>query len=234
MSVSSPVFWDRRQITAWKHWRSLLSKPDNHELSSVRCFAGDITIDKPGVQLKQTLNSNPNCLLLSLLAHKLIRFFGSCPSGHLDVMPVRVLSEGAGPDAQVPKQLTRIPISLISMNTDSSDKMFKVCWQQVDQKGLSFSHKEKTDLYFYKDWTLISHFVENNKLKDGLCSHSQVPRFSVVFKNFTYFPLFLVFSCWLPCISSLFPFHLSATSHHLFTSTSFLFSFIWSYFLLLD
>ncbi|XP_041794905.1 protection of telomeres protein 1 isoform X2 [Chelmon rostratus] len=40
-------------------------------------------------------------------------------------MPVRVLSEGAGPDAQVPKQLTRIPISLISMNTDSSDKMFK-------------------------------------------------------------------------------------------------------------
>ncbi|XP_049429410.1 LOW QUALITY PROTEIN: protection of telomeres protein 1 [Epinephelus fuscoguttatus] len=37
-------------------------------------------------------------------------------------MPVRVLSEGAGPGAQVPKHLTRIPISVITTSTDCSNK----------------------------------------------------------------------------------------------------------------
>ncbi|XP_028441116.1 protection of telomeres protein 1 isoform X2 [Perca flavescens] len=38
-----------------------------------------------------------------------------------DAMPVRVLSEGAGPGAQVPAHLTRIPISLITTSTDFSN-----------------------------------------------------------------------------------------------------------------
>lgn len=33
-------------------------------------------------------------------------------------MPVHVLSEGAGPGAQVPAQLTRIPVSVISTSGD--------------------------------------------------------------------------------------------------------------------
>ncbi|XP_029282932.1 protection of telomeres protein 1 isoform X2 [Cottoperca gobio] len=37
-------------------------------------------------------------------------------------MPVHVLSEGAGPGAQVPTHLTRIPISLISTSTDYSNR----------------------------------------------------------------------------------------------------------------
>ncbi|XP_070828388.1 protection of telomeres protein 1 [Chaetodon trifascialis] len=40
-------------------------------------------------------------------------------------MPVRVLSTGAGPDAQVPAHMTRIPISLIGADTDSSNKTVK-------------------------------------------------------------------------------------------------------------
>ncbi|KAA8590404.1 hypothetical protein FQN60_014338 [Etheostoma spectabile] len=40
-------------------------------------------------------------------------------------MPVRVLSEGAGPGAQVPAHLTRIPISLITTSTDCSNKTVK-------------------------------------------------------------------------------------------------------------
>ncbi|XP_044049518.1 protection of telomeres protein 1 isoform X2 [Siniperca chuatsi] len=40
-------------------------------------------------------------------------------------MPVCVLSEGAGPGAQVPTHLTRIPISLISTSTDYTNKMVK-------------------------------------------------------------------------------------------------------------
>ncbi|KAI3370962.1 hypothetical protein L3Q82_023610, partial [Scortum barcoo] len=44
---------------------------------------------------------------------------------HLDVMPVRVLSEGAGPGAQVPTHLTEIPISLISTDTDCSNHTVK-------------------------------------------------------------------------------------------------------------
>lgn len=39
-------------------------------------------------------------------------------SGRLDVMPVHVLSEGVGPDAQVPAHLTRIPVSVISTGGD--------------------------------------------------------------------------------------------------------------------
>ncbi|XP_059191877.1 protection of telomeres protein 1 [Centropristis striata] len=46
-------------------------------------------------------------------------------AGHGDVMPVRVLSEGAGPGAEVPKHLTRIPISLISTSTDCSNNTVK-------------------------------------------------------------------------------------------------------------
>nr|XP_046250001.1 protection of telomeres protein 1 isoform X2 [Scatophagus argus] len=48
----------------------------------------------------------------------------SC-SCHLHVMPVHVLSEGAGPGAHVPTHLTRIPISLISTGADYSDKTVK-------------------------------------------------------------------------------------------------------------
>ncbi|KAM9351979.1 protection of telomeres protein 1 [Symphorus nematophorus] len=40
-------------------------------------------------------------------------------------MPIHVLSEGAGPGAQVPTHLTRIPISLISTTTDCSNKTVK-------------------------------------------------------------------------------------------------------------
>ncbi|KAM7003177.1 protection of telomeres protein 1 isoform 1-T1 [Tautogolabrus adspersus] len=40
-------------------------------------------------------------------------------------MPVQVLSEGAGPDAQVPAHLARIPISLINMSTDCSNRKVK-------------------------------------------------------------------------------------------------------------
>nr|XP_033489962.1 protection of telomeres protein 1 [Epinephelus lanceolatus]XP_033489963.1 protection of telomeres protein 1 [Epinephelus lanceolatus] len=40
-------------------------------------------------------------------------------------MPVRVLSEGAGPGAQLPKHLTRIPISVITTSTDCSNKTVK-------------------------------------------------------------------------------------------------------------
>ncbi|XP_042266718.1 protection of telomeres protein 1 isoform X1 [Thunnus maccoyii] len=46
-------------------------------------------------------------------------------AGHLDVMPVHVLSEGAGPGVQVPAHLTRIPVSLISAGTDCTDKTVK-------------------------------------------------------------------------------------------------------------
>lgn len=42
-------------------------------------------------------------------------------------MPVRVLSEGAGPGAQVPAHLTRIPISLISASSDYCNNTVKVC-----------------------------------------------------------------------------------------------------------
>ncbi|CAK6974682.1 protection of telomeres protein 1 isoform X1 [Scomber scombrus] len=42
-----------------------------------------------------------------------------------DVMPVRVMSEGAGPNVQVPAHLTRIPVSLISISTDCSDRTVK-------------------------------------------------------------------------------------------------------------
>ncbi|XP_045892963.1 protection of telomeres protein 1-like [Micropterus dolomieu] len=45
--------------------------------------------------------------------------------GHLDVMPVLVLSEGAGPGAQVPSHLTRIPFSLISTSTNYTNKTVK-------------------------------------------------------------------------------------------------------------
>ncbi|XP_049928819.1 protection of telomeres protein 1 isoform X2 [Epinephelus moara] len=40
-------------------------------------------------------------------------------------MPVCVLSEGVGPGAQVPKHLTRIPISVITTSTDCSNKTVK-------------------------------------------------------------------------------------------------------------
>uniref|UniRef100_UPI0037E732BB protection of telomeres protein 1 isoform X2 n=1 Tax=Semicossyphus pulcher TaxID=241346 RepID=UPI0037E732BB len=40
-------------------------------------------------------------------------------------MPVHVLSDGAGPGAQVPTHLTSIPISLISSSTDCSNKTVK-------------------------------------------------------------------------------------------------------------
>ncbi|KAM6926549.1 protection of telomeres protein 1 isoform 1-T2 [Lycodopsis pacificus] len=40
-------------------------------------------------------------------------------------MPQRVMLEGAGPGAQVPAHLTRVPISLISTDTDCSDKTVK-------------------------------------------------------------------------------------------------------------
>lgn len=42
-------------------------------------------------------------------------------------MPVIVLSEGAGPGAQVPAHLTRIPIADISVDTDCTGKSVKVC-----------------------------------------------------------------------------------------------------------
>ncbi|XP_069018523.1 protection of telomeres protein 1 [Embiotoca jacksoni] len=40
-------------------------------------------------------------------------------------MPVHVLSEGVGPGTQVPAHLTRIPISLISTSTDSTNRIVK-------------------------------------------------------------------------------------------------------------
>ncbi|XP_039989780.1 protection of telomeres protein 1 [Xiphias gladius] len=49
----------------------------------------------------------------------------SSRSRHLDVMPICVLSEGAGPGAQVPGHLSRIPIPLITTSTDYSNKTVK-------------------------------------------------------------------------------------------------------------
>lgn len=90
-------------------------------------------------------NSNANYLSPSLLEQKLI--FDSCPSGHLDIMPVCVLSEGAGSGAQIPTHLTRIPILLISNSTDVSNKTVKVCLQQAcNQRGFSFLHNNETDI----------------------------------------------------------------------------------------
>ncbi|GLD61748.1 protection of telomeres protein 1 [Lates japonicus] len=48
----------------------------------------------------------------------------SC-SCHLDVMPLCVLSEGAGPGTQVPAHLTRISIPLITSSTDCFNKTVK-------------------------------------------------------------------------------------------------------------
>lgn len=76
------------------------------------------------------LNSIPHYLSHSLLVQKLIGSSDSCPSGRLDVMPVRVLSEGEGPGAQVPAHLTRIPISVIRTSTDYANSTVKVCLQQ--------------------------------------------------------------------------------------------------------
>lgn len=45
-------------------------------------------------------------------------------------MPVRVLSEGAGPGTQVPAHLTGIPISVIRTSTDYGNNTVKVCLQQ--------------------------------------------------------------------------------------------------------
>ncbi len=59
-------------------------------------------------------------------------------------MPVRVLSEGAGPDDQVPTHLTQIPIALISPGTDYSNKTVKVCLQQAEiREAFHFSTKQK-------------------------------------------------------------------------------------------
>ncbi|KAI9547471.1 hypothetical protein NQZ68_017020 [Dissostichus eleginoides] len=49
----------------------------------------------------------------------------NCCKRHLDVMPVHVLSEGAGPGAQVPKHLSCVSIVLISTSTNCSDKTVK-------------------------------------------------------------------------------------------------------------
>ncbi|KAG7234487.1 hypothetical protein INR49_004595 [Caranx melampygus] len=43
----------------------------------------------------------------------------------LEVMPVHMLSEGAGPGAQVPAHLTRIPIPRITIGTDCCNKTVK-------------------------------------------------------------------------------------------------------------
>lgn len=59
------------------------------------------------------LNCSPNCPSHTNTYRFLLRL-----SGRLDVMPVHVLSEGAGPDAQVPAHLTRIPVSVIGTSGD--------------------------------------------------------------------------------------------------------------------
>ncbi|KAF0040436.1 hypothetical protein F2P81_006334, partial [Scophthalmus maximus] len=56
---------------------------------------------------------------------KLLERMPLAAEGHLDVMPVYVLSEGAGPGAQVPTDLTRIPIPLIDISADHSNKLVK-------------------------------------------------------------------------------------------------------------
>lgn len=58
-------------------------------------------------------------------------------------MPVHVLSEGAGPGAQVPAHLTRISMSLISTSIDCSKKTVKVRLQQAER--ISFLHNDGND-----------------------------------------------------------------------------------------
>lgn len=129
-----PVFLDRRQIKAWNHWHSLLSKPDKHELNIFTLLFTSLE----SVPLNQTLNSSQT------ICHPVYWYFDWFLSGHLDVMPVCVLSEGAGTGTQIPTHLTQTPISLISTSTDYSNKTVKVCLQQaVIREAFHFYTKQK-------------------------------------------------------------------------------------------
>ena len=46
-------------------------------------------------------------------------------------MPVLVVKDGPGPGTQVPSQLQRIPIPLLSPTSDCTGKTVKVCLGQV-------------------------------------------------------------------------------------------------------